>query len=141
MLNKMKKPLCLVIAVALCACRNGAADHKTLYHATHERDTAILNIHLTEKEFYGQLEINYNGLYTDSGNVTGIVKGDTLRGTYRYRHYGIETWHTIPIALLKKGQRLIMGEGETEIYMNIRYFRKNIPIDYQNPKFVFEISR
>ncbi|SMC40641.1 hypothetical protein SAMN04488524_0246 [Pedobacter africanus] len=137
----MIKPLCLVIVAVLCACRNGAPDHKTLYRAIHTTDTAMLNIHLTEKEFYGQLEINYKGLYTDSGNVTGIIKGDTLRGTYRYRHYGIETWHTIPIALLKKGHRLIMGEGETEIYMNMRYFRKNAPINYQNPKFVFELSQ
>lgn len=98
----------------------------------------MLNIYLTGKEFYGQLEINYKGLYKDSGNVTGIVKGDTLKGTYRYRHYCIETWHSIPIALLRKGNRLVMGKGETEIYAGMRYFRKDIAIDYQDPKFVFK---
>lgn len=103
----------------------------------HQADTATLNIVLTAKEFYGQLEINYRGAFKDSGNVTGIVTGDTLKGTYRFQHYGMEKWHNIPIALLKNDGRLIMGEGPTEIYMNMRYFIKNRPISYKNPKFIF----
>jgi len=31
-----------------------------------------------------------------------------------------------------------MGVGSMEIYMNIHYFKKNVPINYENPKFVFE---
>lgn len=139
-LTKATLILCLS-TVFIYACQNNSVDKndtKTLYRAINKNDTATFKIKLTDKEFYGQLEINYHNAYKDSGNVTGIVKGDTLKGTYRFRHYGIETWHTIPIALLKKAEKLIMGQGDMEIYMNMRYFKKNAPINYQNPKFVFE---
>lgn len=125
-----------------CGCRNGQktdeTEVKTLYNAVNKTDTAMFNIKLIDKTFYGQLEINYRGLYKDSGDVTGIVKGDTLKGTFRFQHYGVKIWHSIPIALLKKDNKLIMGEGAMEIYMGMYYFKKNKPIDYQTPKFVFQ---
>jgi hypothetical protein len=132
--------LALIITTYGCESRSKAdkSDIKTLYSAVNKTDTARFNIKLTDKEFYGQLEINYRGLYKDSGDVTGIVKGDTLKGTFRFQHYGIENWHTIPIALLKKDNKLIMGEGAMEIYMGIYYFKKNMTIDYQAPKFIFQ---
>lgn len=111
---------------------------KVEYRAVNKLDTASFKIVLTDKEFYGQYEINYNGIYKDSGDVNGVIKGDTLKGTYHYQHYGIQEWYRIPIALLKKDNRLIMGVGSMEIYMNMTFFTKNIPIDYQHPKFVFE---
>lgn len=129
------------MVVAVCSCSNESVEQsnaKTLYRAISKNDTAIFKINLTDKEFFGQLEINYHGLYKDSGDVTGIVKGDELKGTYRFQHYGVEAWHKTPIALLKKDGKLIMGEGAMEIYMNIHYFKKNTPINYTNPKFVFE---
>jgi hypothetical protein len=133
--------LCLIIFLAVYGCSGANVEKsnaKTLYHAISEDDTATFNINLTDKEFFGQLEINYHGAYKDSGDVTGIVKGDTLKGTYRFQHYGIEAWNRTPIALLKKDGKLIMGVGSMEIYMNIHYFKKNVPINYENPKFVFE---
>jgi len=129
------------MAVAICSCSDNSVEQsnaKTLYRAISKNDTATFKINLTDKEFFGQLEINYHGLYKDSGDATGIVKGDELRGTYRFQHYGVEAWHKAPIALLKKDGKLIMGEGAMEIYMNIHYFKKNIPINYKDPKFVFE---
>lgn len=142
----VKKPLLLILGMIfiLSGCNNTEPDRhatKTLYQAINNGDTATFKIKLTDKEFYGQYEINYHGAYKDSGDVTGIVKGDTLKGTYRFQHYGIEKWHTTPIALLKKDDQLIMGEGSLEIYMNIPYFKKHIPINYKNPRFVFEKMR
>ena len=134
--------LCIIFAIYVCSSNSNSAveqnNTKTLYRAINKDDTATFNIHLTDKEFFGQFEINYHGAYKDSGDVTGIVKGDTLKGTYRFQHYGVEEWHRTPIALLKKDGKLIMGVGSMEIYMNIRYFKKRIPINYQDPKFVFE---
>lgn len=138
---KVIKPLCVGLAIAIYSCNNASIeknDSKILYSAVNKDDTATFHIKLTDKEFYGQFEINYRGAYKDSGDVTGIVKGDTLKGTYRFQHYGIEKWHSMPIALLKKDGKLIMGDGAMEIYMNMRYFKKNRPINYENPKFVFE---
>lgn len=142
----MKKPLLLFLGTVfiLSGCHNNDTDRnatKILYQAINKGDTATLKIKLTDKEFYGQYEINYHGAYKDSGDVTGIVKDSTLRGTYRFQHYGIEKWHTTPIALLKKDGKLILGEGSLEIYMNMAYFKKNTPISYKNPKFVFEKVR
>jgi len=136
--------LCVGIAFLISACASKEAKRdqiKTLYHSVNKSDTAQLNIVLNDKEFYGQYEINYGGLYKDSGDVSGVLKGDTLKGTYRYQHYGTEAWHRIPIALLKKDDKLIMGIGVMEIYMNMTFFKKTVPIDYQNSKFVFEQKR
>lgn len=138
---KIIKALCLSLAIAIAGCSNSSVEKnstKNLYKAINKADTATLHIKLTDQEFYGQYEINYRGAYKDSGDVTGVVKGDTLKGTYRFQHYGMDKWHSIPIALLKKDGKLIMGEGMTEIYMNMRYFKKGRPISYDNPKFVFK---
>lgn len=132
---------CVSILFIVAGCGNPGADDgraKVLYRAINKDDTADLKVKLIGREFYGQFEINYHGVYKDSGDVNGIIKGDTLRGTYHYQHYGIETWHRIPIALLKKDNKLIMGVGAMEIYMNMTFFTKSIPIDYQHPKFIFE---
>lgn len=138
---KLIKILCLCLILNLCSCAGTNPDRdqpKEFYKAVNRADTATLRLNLTDKAFYGQFEINYHGAYKDSGGVTGIIKGDTLRGTYRFQHYGIEKWHSMPIALLKKNNRLIMGEGLMEIYMGMYYFKKNTTINYQNPRFVFE---
>lgn len=130
----------LVFMLAACS-SSGTNDNekKVLYQAIAKNDTAKLNIHLTDKTFYGQMEIIYDKQYKDSGDVNGIVKGDSLLlGTYHFQHYGIEEWHRIPIALLKKDKKLIMGVGSMVIYMNMTFFDKNIPVDYQHPKFIFE---
>lgn len=142
MINAYGLPLLLVSVVILIAsCGTPAADingEKVLYSAVDKTDTARLNIILTDKVFEGQYEISHDGVYKDSGDVNGVVKGDTLKGTFHYQSYGIKKWYRIPIALLKKEEKLIMGTGSMQIYMNMTFFNKKIPIDYQHPKFVFE---
>jgi len=135
------KILCACLAIVLSGCNSDAVSDggpKVLYRAVDKKDTASFKVYFTPKEFHGQFEINYAGVYKDSGDVNGIIKGDTLMGTFHYQSYGIEKWYRIPIALLKKDGRLIMGIGSMEIYMNMTFFTKSIPIDYQHPKFVFE---
>lgn len=131
----------LFLAVLLYGCsQTGPVNKETtvLYRAIDKTDTADLKINYSGNAFYGQLEINYNGAYKDSGDVNGIVKGDTLKGTYYFEHYGIELKQRIPISLLKKNTKLIMGIGEMEILMNMTFFKKTVPIDYKNTKFTFE---
>jgi hypothetical protein len=129
----------LLLAAGACAENTQKAEgQKVLYRSVSKDDTASLNILLTDKTFEGQYEINYHGLYKDSGDVNGILKGDTLKGTYHYQHYGTEEFYRIPIALLKRKDKLVMGVGDMEIYMNMTFFKKTVPIDYENPKFIFE---
>lgn len=128
--------------IAGCGHEEAKADEtKVLYKAIAKDDTASLHIHIDEKEFYGQYEINYHGSFKDSGDVSGIIHGDTLKGTYHYQHYGIEQWRRIPISLLRKDEKLIMGVGAMEIYMNMTFFKKGEPLDYAHPKFVFSRDR
>jgi hypothetical protein len=136
-----KAILCTALVIMIHGCNSPDIDDnepKVPYRAINKDDTAIFKVKLTEKEFHGQFEINYHGIYKDSGDVNGIIKGDTLLGTFHFQSYGVEKWYRIPIALLKKNDKLIMGVGSMEIYMNMTFFTKNIPIDYQHPKFIFE---
>jgi len=138
--------LIVIIAIAnfLCGCSNSdkrEKQTKVLYSAINENDTARLKLEFGEKAFDGQLEISYKGLYKDSGSVNGIIKGDTLKGTYYFQRYGIPKWERIPISLLKRDSKLIMGVGDMEIYMNMTFFKKTVPIDYENVKFIFEKIR
>jgi hypothetical protein len=140
-MNKVIQLLMISLFLLILSCGHPAADtqgEKVLYSAIDKTDTARLNIILTDKVFEGQYEISHDGVYKDSGDVNGVVKGDTLMGTFHYQSYGVEKWYRIPIALLKKEKQLIMGTGSMEIYMNMTFFSKKMPIDYQHPKFVFE---
>jgi hypothetical protein len=131
----------LAVTVFLCSCQSNepaVSKTKILYTSVYKHDTASLKLHSSDKEFDGQMEINYNGLYKDSGDVNGIIKGDTLKGTFYFQHYGIEKKERIPISLLKRGSKLIMGVGSMEIYMNMTFFKKTVPINYEEVKFIFE---
>lgn len=111
----------------------------TKYIAHHDIDTAIALIDLSENSFKGLLEINYHGAFKDSGEVKGVVKGDTLIGDYHFQHYKLPKWFRKPITFLKKGDKLIMGEGVLKLTVGIPHFHPAIPIDFdENKRFVFE---
>jgi len=125
----------------LAGCDTSGSDHRTTkmwYRAVAGDDTATFKVDVTDKQFKGTLEILYDGHYKDSGEVKGYVKGDTLVGNYLFTHYGMEQLRRIPIALLQQNNKLILGVGSMEIYLDRTYFKKNRPIDYKNVKFVFE---
>lgn len=108
-----------------------------VYRAVNNKDTAILAINESNKRFYGRYEISYYRVGKDSGDVRGDIKGDTLRGDFHYISHG-GSWKRIPIALLKKENKLFSGSGAIGTYMNLPCFMPGIPIDYNNSKFVFE---
>lgn len=108
-----------------------------VYRAVNNKDTAILAINESNKRFYGRYEISYYRVGKDSGDVRGDIKGDTLRGDFHYISNG-GSWKRIPIALLKKENKLFSGSGAIGTYMNLPCFMPGIPIDYNNSKFVFE---
>ena len=107
------------------------------YRAIHNKDTAILSIHINDKKFYGRYEISHYKIGKDSGNVRGNIKGDTLRGDFHYITFG-GGWKRIPLALLKKDKKLVLGNGVIGSYMNLPLFVPEIPIEYDNSGFVFE---
>lgn len=109
------------------------------YQAVNKNDTAEINLNVRNKHFFGYCKINYNGSIINAGNIRGDVKGDTLIGSFRYRLPNTALFKSVPIALLKKNNRLIMGRGVISSYLNIPFYMEEVPIDYNNPKFVFSL--
>ncbi len=108
-----------------------------LYRAVNKKDTAVLDIHINDKRFYGRYEIWHYGVGKDSGDVRGDLRGDTLRGDYHYISFG-GTWKRVPLALLKKDQKLFLGTGVIGTYFNLPCYVPEIPIDYKESGVVFE---
>lgn len=111
--------------------------NRVFYRAVNGQDTAILDIKLNDKRFYGRYEISYHKIGKDSGDVRGDLKGDTLRGDFHFISNG-GSWKRIPIALLKKDNKLILGKGIIGTYFNLPLFLPDVPIEYNNAEFVFE---
>jgi hypothetical protein len=112
-------------------------EKKSFYRAVNGKDTAFLSISLTQTHFTGMYEIRYGTLGKDSGDIRGKISGDTLIGLYNYKTYGGNN-NIVPIALLRRGNKIMWGKGLAMSYMNIHYFSHDAPIDYDNSEFVFE---
>lgn len=111
--------------------------NRFVYRAIHDKDTAVLTININDKRFYGNYERSYYKIGKDSGAVRGDIKGDTLRGDYHYISNG-GSLKRIPLALLKKENKLFLGTGVIATYFNLPCFMPGIPIDYKESKFIFE---
>ncbi len=129
-----------LLSVFLFSCNSKEEKDKynrIFYRAVNGKDTAILDLKINDKRFYGRYEILYHKIGKDSGDVRGDLKGDTLRGDYHFISNG-GSWKRIPIALLKKENKLILGKGVIGTYFNLPLFLPEIPIEYNNSEFVFE---
>ncbi|OYX84897.1 MAG: hypothetical protein B7Y83_06640 [Flavobacteriales bacterium 32-34-25] len=80
----------------------------------------------------------YGGSRKDSGEIRGIISGDTLKGSFYYSSYGGGTLKRYPVAMLKRENKWLLGKGVISIYMGIPSYLKTEPIDYSDPKFIFE---
>lgn len=131
--------LFLVLTLAFsCNSKDEKSQYKQItYYAVNGKDTAILAININDKRFYGRYEIVYHKIGKDSGDVRGDIKGDTLRGDFHYISNG-GSWKRIPLALLKKENKLFLGSGVIGIYFNLPCFMPGTTIEYNNSKFVFE---
>ncbi|MFC6099182.1 hypothetical protein [Olivibacter domesticus] len=127
--------IALVFSVLFIGCRDGKSTLS--YKAIDKKDTAVLSLNIHDKYFFGDCKISYGGSVINSGKIKGDVKGDTLIGSFRYKLPSSAYYNTVPIALLKKGNSLIMGNGVISSYMNFPIYMKEVPIDYNNPKFIF----
>lgn len=99
-------------------------------------DTAWLDLTIKGTTFKGRCAINYNNKFVDSGEVKGLIRGDSLLGDFHYLHYGLE-WKRVAFALLKKADKLAMGEGGQGAYFNIPYFKPD-ELRFDSVRFVFQ---
>lgn len=130
----------IVLSVLFLSCDNSIKNGKQFYYrAVNDKDTALLSfIKLEDNRFFGQYEIRYGGVRKDSGELRGIISGDTIKGSFYYHPYGGGVLKRYPVALLKRKNKLLLGEGVISVYMGIPSFMKSEPIDYSDPEFVFE---
>ena len=107
-----------------------------IYRAVNNKDTAILDVNISDKRFYGRYEISYYKTGKDSGDVRGDIKGNTLTGDFHYISNG-GSWKRVPLALLKKENKLLLGNGVIGSFMNLPCFIQGT-LSFNDPKFVFE---
>ncbi len=110
---------------------------KKKYIAIKESDTARAILEILPGTFKGTLEINYHGIYKDSGNIKGVVKGDTLIGEFNYQQYRLPAWMRKPLNLLKTKDQFIMGEGRVKYTFGRVHFDPKVPMIYSDTNFVF----
>ncbi|MEL1241441.1 hypothetical protein [Flavobacterium flavipallidum] len=130
----------IIFCVVFFSCDNSIKNGKQyFYRAVNNKDTALLRFtQLEDNSFFGQYEIQYGQSQKDSGEVRGIIIGDTIKGSFYYSPYGGGVLKRYPIALLKQKNKLLLGKGVISVYMGIPSFLKGEPIDYSNPEFLFE---
>ncbi|WP_432222071.1 hypothetical protein ACRASX_00600 [Flavobacterium sp. TMP13] len=131
--------LLIFITHLIFSCAKHDEKNKQFYRAIANQDTAYLSIIRLENKFYGQYEIRYNGkAFIDSGDVTGIIKKDTLRGTFHFKPYGGGEWRRKPIIFLEENGKLLLGKGFVHSFLKIAYFDETVPFDFSKPDFVFD---
>jgi hypothetical protein len=109
------------------------------YKALYEKDTIYLKINnLKSGKISGEMEMKFLDMPIKMGTIAGELRGDTLFADYSFIQgtYDKVTFKN-PIAILKRGEELILGNGQIETYMGSSYFAKGKSIDFDNVKFKF----
>ena len=75
---------------------------------------------------------------TKLGQIVGEFRGDTLFASYTFIQ-GANEKKTFknPMAFLKNGNELILGNGKIEFSLGASYFAKGEPIDFERVKYKF----
>jgi hypothetical protein len=156
-MKKLIYPIVFAILVAVVSCGNkdkkvaklstsGLKTGKHCYLATFEKDSARLTVDIdADGRLKGILKVDYYNTDTLSktrqstdGEFGGQFKGDTLLADYAFSTgKNKDAKYFNPIALLHKGDTLIMGRGAMYYYLGRTYFDPKTPIDYSRSRFKF----
>jgi uncharacterized protein YrrD len=109
------------------------------YKALYEKDTIDLKINsLQDGTVTGDMEMIVFDMPEKHGKISGEFRGDTLFASYTFIQGGYEKkTYKNPMAFLKKGDELILGNGKIEFAMGASYFVKGEPIDFESVKYRF----
>ncbi|MFA9188698.1 hypothetical protein AAGV33_15360 [Flavobacterium sp. FBOR7N2.3] len=109
------------------------------YKALYEKDTVELKINtLKDGKITGDMVMKIFTMPKKVGEITGEFHGDTLFVDYSFSEGKDEKKiFKNPLAMLKKGDTLILGNGKIETYLGRSYFSKGLPIDFENVKYKF----
>lgn len=109
------------------------------YKSIYESDTIDLKINILKAgEISGNMQMKLLDLPIKVGKIAGEFRGDTLFVDYTFTQGTNEkVVFKNPMAFLKNGKELILGNGKIESYLGASYFAKGEPIDFENVKYKF----
>ena len=109
------------------------------YKALYEKDTIELKINTLETgKINGDMVMKVLNKAEKVGKIVGEFRGDTLFVDYSFvLPANDKVIYKNPMALLKRGNELILGNGKIETYLGVSYFAKGQPIDFDNVKYKF----
>lgn len=109
------------------------------YRSLYQEDTIDLKINtLKDGKITGNMEMKIFNMPEKHGEVSGEFHGDTLFASYTFYQGGYEKkTYKNPMAFLKRGDELILGNGKIETSMGASYFVKGEPIDFERVKYRF----
>jgi hypothetical protein len=109
------------------------------YKALYESDTLELKINtLKNGKITGDMVMKILYKPKKVGKIKGEFRGDTLFVDYSFFQGANEKRiFKNPMAMLKKGNELILGSGKIETYLGRSYFAKDTPIDFEKVKYKF----
>jgi hypothetical protein len=109
------------------------------YQSIYEKDTVQFTMNtLKSGKISGKMVMKIENKPKKEGDIVGEFRGDTLFGAYTF-FQGTNEKVTFknPMAFLKKGNELILGNGQIEYNMGVSYFVKGKPIDFEKVKYKF----
>ena len=112
---------------------------KECYQALYENDTINLEVNtLKDGKISGDMVMKLENMPPKIGKINGEFRGDTLFADYSFFQGANENKiFKNPIAVLKRENEFILGNGKIENYMGASYFAKGEPIDFDNVKYKF----
>lgn len=131
----MKHLLPITVLFLLVGCKSDKAKQQMFFTATDSKRTSLLVLSVKNNQFYGQYKVEHAESIIDSGEVRGVVSGDTLKGRFTYRSYG-GSQEVKPFLLLKRGDTLKLGSGIAYTYLKIPYYIHN-SIQFKKDDFQF----
>jgi hypothetical protein len=109
------------------------------YKAIYEKDTIDLKVNtLKNGKISGDMVMKVDNAPERTGEVAGEFKGDTLFVDYTFSDAANKnTKFKNPMALLKRNNQLILGNGTMQTTMGVTYLVKDKPIDFEKVKYKF----
>jgi len=109
------------------------------YQSLYESDTIELKINtLKDGKIAGDMVMKLFEMPEKVGKIEGKFHGDTLFVDYTFiQGTNEKKVFKNPMAMLKKGNELILGSGKIETYLGRSYFAKDTPIDFEKVKYKF----
>ena len=112
------------------------------YKAIYESDTLELKLNtLKDGKITGDLVMKIEFQSEKIGEIRGEFRGDTLFADYTFRQ-GTNKASVFknPMAFLKRGNELVLGNGSIVTSLGVSYFEKGKPIDFEKVKYKFTSS-